>query len=558
MTTTTTTSSDAYSETTIPSGWDEVPCVQYGFPEGKGPKRSPKLKTVFEPVPEGAHVASPVYLLSPDQYQRQDRFETGYEVKGVSSIAKELQDKCEEKGRVLYPIHIESDTYHAEDPETLIGWFQEFIESSLGVPFHDCTLYFSGRRSIHAHVPRFVHGEEHRERLKRRAETFCDETGADLDLGLYDPKRIFRLPGVTHADSTLPKVEIKPEWGHTRIIREAAEADVEPPASYAEVLRDVFAVHGCVTMEADRPPVDEPHALFNWLDTDEMVLALPAEESPSEEREIEKPLVELEDPPEDASKAEVIQWAKYGSKEFSPYALADGNGRSVAVVTVKGGAFAREDVTIGNANRPVHALIPAYFYGAQGCAGEEFTKVDEHAPLQLSKTDYEKWDYDIGDHVVIIGGNSGSSVIHHVNSWQARVVGHALTGEGASRQAALDYLEDEGYDVGSAGSSYSHTSRSSQEQRTADHIWPAREDWQRPAEGLQRRAEQEGITTLDRVEKARVAGRVLRYGWDPAWEWFQQQFGASFKPDVTWEQFRNIIEAYPEDYKNVEVPDRPV
>lgn len=154
--------------------WKNIPCVQYGFPEGKGPFREPKLRTIFEPVPNDATTVSPVFILTRDQYERQQRFESGYEVKGATSIAKELQDKCEADNRVLYPIHIESDVYHEEGPTTLIEWFHEFVEEYLDVPFHSCTLYFSGNRSIHAHVPRFVSGEDQREQLKELAGTFCD------------------------------------------------------------------------------------------------------------------------------------------------------------------------------------------------------------------------------------------------------------------------------------------------------------------------------------------------------------------------------------------------
>ncbi|WP_458188961.1 hypothetical protein [Haladaptatus sp. NG-WS-4] len=177
--------STSTNTTTVPD-WDKLPCVQYGFPDGKGPARAPKLRTIFDPIPDGATTASPMYILTRDQFERQQRLESGYEVQGeYNSIATELQDECEADDRVLYPVHIESDVYHKEDPATLIEWFREFVEDYLDVPFHTCTLYFSGNRSIHVHVPRFVSGEDQREQLKEQAETFCEETGAELDCGLY-------------------------------------------------------------------------------------------------------------------------------------------------------------------------------------------------------------------------------------------------------------------------------------------------------------------------------------------------------------------------------------
>lgn len=528
--------------TTIPDAWANIPCVQYGFPEDKGPKRAPKLRNIFEPVPDDAETASPVYLLTRDQYERQDRFESGYEVAGDStSIATELQDECEADNRVLYPVHIESDVYHEEGPATLIEWFREFTEDYLGVPFHTCTLYFSGNRSIHVHVPRFVSGEDQREHLKERAETFGTDKGAELDYGLYHAKRLFRLPGVAHAETGLRKVEIEPEWGADCIFREANETIPDVPESYEALLRRIFATQSSLTVESPQTTLDPPYDLFRVLDSEKTVLELE-----SDERDVETPLIEQGDCPDEAG--EIPTWAQYNAKEFSPYALASGKGRSAAVLKVKSGAFARKDVRNGA------PLIPAYFYGARGCAGEEFTKADEHAPLQLSARDFEKWDYEAGDDVVIIGGRSRNSRIFRVESWQATVAGHALTGEDANRQAALDYLESEGYDVGEAGNSgKAAPSKTAEPRRRAGHVPPVRAP-RTDAATLQQQAEQNGIESLTHMERWRVACRVLWHGWEPAWEWFKEQFGADFDPDVTQEQFQSVIEAFPEDYDHVEVP----
>ncbi|WP_228371028.1 MULTISPECIES: hypothetical protein [unclassified Natrinema] len=547
----TTTRSSAYSTTTLPAEWDAVPCVQYGFPEDKGPIRAPKLKTIFEPVPEGANTASPVYLLTPEEYERQDEFESGYEVSGTSFIGKELQDGCEDDDRVLYPIHIESDAYHEESAQTLIEWFREFTDDWLGVPFHECSLYFSGNRSIHVHLPRFVNGEEQRERLKGRAETFCEETGAELDVGLYHRKRLFRLPSVTHESSTLPKVQIEPEWEHDRIISEAASVSTELPASYAEVLRDVFVHRGGVTTPTAQSPTVEPHAeIHPHLDLDAAVLELECDE-----REIETPSIErVDEYPDDP--ADVPEWSMYNTQEFSPYAHASGNPRSVAVIRVKGGAFAREE------KRGGATMIPAYFYGAVGCNGE-FTKQDVHAPLQLSKKDYRKWDYEHGEKVVLIGGKSGNSRIFSVSSWEATEVGHALTSEEGGRDTALDYLSEQGYNVGASGSTVSRSKgttalRSATPNGEPRTIWPARENPQTTAEALQRKAEQDGIVTLSHNERIRVACRHLQYGWQPTWEWFKEQYGSAFKPEVTWWFLKGIVED-PDfvEYDHVDIPPKP-
>ncbi|MFP9062602.1 hypothetical protein ACLI4R_19085 [Natrialbaceae archaeon A-chndr2] len=169
--------------TSIVPDWDELPCVQYGFPKNMRPRRTPKLLTIFEPVPENAITVSPVYGLTRDQYDRQhaDWRKSGYQVNGnYKLIATKLQDECEADDRVLYPIHIESDKLLDLGPAILTEWFREFTEDYLGVPFHTCKQYFSGSRSIHIHVPRFVSGEWQREQLKKQAEKFCEETGAKL------------------------------------------------------------------------------------------------------------------------------------------------------------------------------------------------------------------------------------------------------------------------------------------------------------------------------------------------------------------------------------------
>nr|WP_199240871.1 hypothetical protein [Halorubrum sp. SD690R] len=479
-----------------------------------------------------------------DQYERQDGFESGYEVAGdYTSIATELQDECEADNRVLYPVHIESDVYHEEGPATLINWFRKFTEDYLDVPFHTCKLFFSGNRSIHVHVPRLVSGEDQRKQLKELAERFCTEEEAELDCGLYYAKRMFRLPGVEHSKRTLPKVKIQPEWDHERIVREASTTASETPESYEAVLRRVFATQPSLTIDAPQTSLDPPHDLFRVFDSDETVLELE-----TGEQSIETPLIEQQEYPE--NQAEVIRWCQYNAKEFSPYALAKGNSRSVAALKVKGGAFTRDNVRNGA------TLVPAYFYGARGCAGEKFTKEDEHAPLQLSGHDSEKWDYEAGDDVVIIGGQSRNSRIFRVESRQATVVGHALTGDDASRQAALDFLEDEGYEVGEAGTSEKgELSKTVGPRKRAGHS-PSVQVPHTEAAVLQQQAEQDGIETLSHMERWRVACRVLNWGWEPAWEWFENQFEGNFDSDITREQFQSVIKTYPDDYDHVEVPSK--
>jgi len=390
-----------------------------------------------------------------------------------------------------------------------------------------------------------VSGEDQREHLKELAETFCEETDAELDCGLYYAKRMFRLPGAEHAKTGLQKVEIQPEWSHTQIVREASQAAPEVHGTYADLLQDVF-VSQELTVSSTQSPLDDPLSLFRALDSEKTVL-----EFASDEPVVETPLIESDECPDHP--AAIKRWAQYNAKEFSPYALATGNPRSIAVLRVTGGAFARRRKHDGA------TMIPAWFYGAIGCNGA-YTKEQKHAPLQLSARDYRKWDFQPGETVVIIGGKSGNSRLLDVDHHQARVVGNVLCGDDGDRDEALDYLEAEGYDTGSAGSTTAHESTTTTKDVStttdAGHIWSARENRQSKAEQLQRQAEQDGIQTLTHPERIKVACRHLRYGWEPAWDWFQEQFGSAFKPQVTWQQLRSIVASY-DEYGHVEVPPQP-
>ncbi|RQG93309.1 hypothetical protein EA462_02430 [Natrarchaeobius halalkaliphilus] len=497
-----------------------------------------------------------MYGLTRDQYNRQhaDWRKTGYQVNGdYNSIATKLQDECEAEDQVLYPIHIESDELQRVGPKVLTDWFREFVEDHLEVPFRSCTQYFSGSRSIHIHVPRFVSGERQRERLKQQAEKFCEDTGAKLDCCIYGRKRLFRLPGVEHEKTGVPKVEFDGEWDDSQMCKLYQKATPDVPESYEAVLRHVF-VKDSLTIGTVSQAAYTPQDLFQVLDSDKTIL-----EFGCDKKSIETPLIELQEPPNEASTSEMKQWLMCNAKEFSPYALADGNFRSVAALKIKGTPFARKEVTAGNSSRPVHALIPAYFYGAQGCAGEKFTKADEHAPLQLSKgkgKDYDKWTsskFVPGDNIVIIGGKSRSSKIHSVKSYQAIAVGNILTGENGSRDKALEYLENEGFDIGSAGRTEPRSlTRELAKSRGYSESGPRSMELTK-AQKFKQQAERDGIQSLSPEERFQVACRLLLRGWQPAWDWFKEQFGSEFKPDVTRTYFTSIVNRWPE-YDHVQIP----
>ena len=105
-----TVSHDSATSTTTTTTSEYTPCVRYGFPEeSDNPHQAPTLQPIDAPVSDEAETASPVYLLTDDQYERHQSFENPYAVANSSCIATALQDECEQVDRVVCPIHIESD-----------------------------------------------------------------------------------------------------------------------------------------------------------------------------------------------------------------------------------------------------------------------------------------------------------------------------------------------------------------------------------------------------------------------------------------------------------------
>jgi hypothetical protein len=75
------------------------------------------------------------------------------------------------------------------------------------------------------------------------------------------------------------------------------------------------------------------------------------------------------------------------------------------------------------------------------------------------------------------------------------------------------------------------------------------------AQELQQKAEAGHIDEdLTHEERWRVACSLLKRGWEEAWNWFRDQYGSEFDPDVTRRQLRSIVNSYPEDYPHVEIP----
>jgi len=518
-----------------------VPTIRYGYDEESDhPRQAPRLTSIYEPVPDDAITASPIYFIDLAEYIRQRLLTNPWKVNGASCVADELQNQCQEAGEVLYPLYIESDSFGEYPPGPLLDWFATFLSEELGCSLDECAVYFSGNRSLHVHAPYFIRGGLELERFKNTAAAFCEEQGAEFDVGIYSRKRQFRLPGVSHQKTGLPKIPIDPNWGHEAIIRKASTQSSTIPQTYSSVLKDVFAEK---VLEDEEAPLTVDEFIRAYGGSDSLL-------SPSSTNtDIRVPLIEKGSLPD--SDSERAQWNAYNAKEFSPYARAKDGERSVAVIEVKGGAFQREEVGT------TRILIPAYFYAAQGCLGTEFTKYKEHAPLQLSQPDFDKWEFEAGENVVVIGGASRKSRLFSVSAETVEKAEERLHPERDNRSEMLAFLEEQGYDIGSGGTTTATTTADRGRSRQYEQVLPAN-DPQTEAAEFQRQAEQEGIQQLSHDERWRAACRLLdKYSWDPVWRWFQDQFGDEFKPEVTWRQLKSVVDTYPQDYTHIEVPPAP-
>jgi hypothetical protein len=523
-------------------------CVRYGFPkDADRPRQQGTLTSIYAPVPEDATTVSPVYLVPTDRYEHQFDLEYPWAIEGKEScIAQEIQNECEQSQRVWYPVYVESDETVLLDE--MARSLAEFVRDVLDMAPEACTFYYSGGRSIHVHVPRFIETKNDLKILKKRAEKWNEQADIAVDTGIYSRKRQFRLPGVEHEKRGLQKAPIEPEWNHAQIFRAATRDRPEAkPETYDGMLETVFGA-GFITL-LGRDAVEE----------DELILQLTRKKG-----ELKVPVEEWPTYPEYNS--EVWRWHAYNSKEFSPYANTATGDRSVCALEVVGTPYSHW-------KESRYTLVPARFYGAVGCDGKFTKESGKHAPLQLSGKDYEKYErrrLGPGDCLVIIGGRSRSSKLLRVSQEEADIVGELLTGDEEQptrrRQSALDYLTEQGYDVGAAGyngrQSNTSKNRSNQRERAADRdrIYPVRNP-DSEASRLQQRAEQEpgAITEFTHQERFNLACRLLRLGsWDAVWEWFKQQFDDDFRPDVTYTHLTNIVNQYPDDYTHIEVPSSPV
>ena len=530
------------------------PVVRYARDTKSGAKeQAPILRSIHDRIPDNKNYVSPVYLLDDRQLQRLHKlWETPYAVKGERSVATDLQTECEDTGRVLYPIHVETDAIDPKESnsvsvDTAVEWICQFIQDTLNTDINACQFYHSGSRSIHAHVPKIV-TEDQLKSVKELGEIFNERVEAQLDVGLYSGKGQFRLPGVVHAKTGMPKVRLATPLTAKCVAQAIANPEPISYATYADLLADVFdhdivrsdVLHGD-TSEAQLGGLPESivTAIFGKGST--LVFEKTEQEEP-----IEVPLIEQSFMPIDPSNYD--RWSVYNQHAFSPYATS--GGRSIAMLTVEAGAFCR---TVDGEPR---TFLPAHVHAAVGRNGE-FTVFQSYRPVQLSKTDFEKRDYEVGEHLVIIGGGNRSSIIHLLPATDAINVSMRLKDSG--RAAVLDYLEVKGYHIGEAGPAAPRGSESSEPSTMAEfnRVLPVEKVTSEASE-FQRRAETGDIDfDLSHNERWRLAQRLLaKYGWQMTWDWFREQYAERFDPDITHQQLSSAVNANPGIQRTVKVPAR--
>jgi len=482
----------------------------------KQAEQEPKLKPITESIPQGGQFASPIYYVNKKDSKIQYELPNPYAV-SKTNVAKKLQDNAEKEGTVFYPVYVESDANVGL--ETQIEWLKEFCRDYLNTTPQACKWFYSGNRSIHVHVPKLA--TEHNIDILRDLSQGFEH---DIDSQIYTRKRQFRLPGVDHSKTGLPKVEIQPDWSHDEIIRESATAEVEPPKSFKDVLTDTFG--------------------SDVLDNPQRYLWQPERDSETIQAALN-----------DWEKYETCRgrlhekWKAHYSHPVSPYAHAGGN-RSLVIAKIQDGTFSekRETHQEGREQEQIFNFMPSLVFQFWGC-NRQFTVDDEYRPVKISKTDYEKFSkMDIGeqDCFALIGGKSRNSKIFSIPRWLALELGDQQT-----YTEAITLLEKFGYDTGSSDKVESNYDNSSSDNYTQTENTTAYE--------LQQQAEQEGIETLSHIDLRNVANRLLQqYGIDDTRRWFKKQFGDDYDKRIVDNQIKHLCESfddlpqYSENKNNVE------
>ena len=523
---------------TLESG-ELTPCFRYAAAKSD---RDPTLTPISDPIPDRARFLSPVYHLTEDQLDRQDNLKRPYAIPGEKSIAKELSDEAEIDDRVDYPVFAESDDIGEKDRYKVYEALHDAIPEVFGVAPEDCLWYFSGRRSIHVHLPLVAHSIEQLPKIRGIVKDYNHGADVTLDPSIYSRKNLFRLPGAVHEETGYPKVRLKPNCNETELNKRLVDATQGNVSRTSVTGKELIQETNILTPSIDSTTTALPHYRHRHtlLPTGRSaVLEVLRSESDSPEIEPAFPLIkeeqitpaEREEKPTDDSEERI--WFRHQEHHFSPYAKAEE--RSVVVFEVKHSPFCDRD-------RKGRALIPAHIEGGiTGPVGDTFDSSDQPQPVYLSEVDYQKFEergIDQGDTVLLIGGKSRKSKITKIEDRVlALEVASVLRDQG--RNEALELLESEGIDVGSSGKvtgNYESTSNTSSEPTEAGKLKRAVENGKLHVED-----------DLPHSDRHKILWRLLRIeGIDEAVEWFADAYGSEYSEETTWKHVAKEAERHPD------------
>jgi hypothetical protein len=387
------------TEAAVEEGWREtlssrpdgefVPYVRPGYyTEDGGLKQKMELVELTDGLPSDADACSQaIYLIRKSH-------ELGVDCpKHPPKLQEWCADSSNDAGEVLYNVVAESDGALEYGLEHVIEWIVRFAESEewLDVNRDSYQLFYSGNRSVHLHTDRFVVGQKQWEELKKLAEQFCEETGASLDCGIYQSKPQFRSEGAEHHKTGLAKVPIDDDFSGEDAVPKAASFDGSAR------LPDTF--------RPDHPAIKHVDTILNenWDvlpdEVQECVLRPDNRVSDNGDDTVEN--ADNAGSQSDDSMAECVDFGLYRCAEGGDQGSNESPSRSVCLAKMSTDKPAEID---GN------CYMAADYITAVGANGT-YRKDTSPGIIGLSSRDLQKWDADVGDVLVLIGGHNRSARI---------------------------------------------------------------------------------------------------------------------------------------------------
>lgn len=141
-----------------------------------------------------------------------------------------------------------------------------YLYKSIGIKHNQMRIYFSGSKGFHVVIPAEIFALEPDVDLNLKIEKFvefCMEaSGAKyIDLGIYDRRRLFRVPGTINSKSGLYKVPVTTTqiamFSHDDMINWASEQR-DNPDEWAEPIKNIKAIVEWEKIQAyEKPKVTE-------------------------------------------------------------------------------------------------------------------------------------------------------------------------------------------------------------------------------------------------------------------------------------------------------------